>query len=330
VVLGVSCESCHGPGEAHVGGALDIVNPAKLDPERRESVCAQCHLTGEARIVRRGHMHAFQPGERFADHEAAFIRAGGGEMKVTGHFEKLGLSACRKASGQKLWCGTCHEPHGAKVDVGARCVSCHQPRRCHRGEDCVSCHMPKSPARDVEHAVYTDHSIPRRPAPARPVRPGTPLVLFDGDKPSERDLGLAYASISGFETRARGLLEKAVTQYPDDVPVLVHLAYLYDRGAQEEKAMLLYQRALRLDPSQETAAANLGSAWIKRGRADDAARLWRDALARNPGLEPVRINLAGAQYRAGDRDGARETLRKLLELNPGNAEARRLLREWRE
>jgi hypothetical protein len=327
---GVGCERCHGPGEVHVRGAGEIVNPAKLEPKRRESICAQCHLTGEVRIVHRGHEHPFRPGERFTDHETAFVRAGGGEMKVNSHFEKIAQSGCRKASGQKLWCGTCHDPHGAKIDVAGRCVSCHKVRKCHRGDDCVTCHMPKRAVRDVEHAVYTDHSIPRRQMRSKPTAAGATLVAFGGGEASDRDLGLAYAAINGLEERALSLLEKAEKQHPDDLPVLVQLGYLYDRKAQEEKAMALYERALRLDPAQETAAANLASAWIKRGRAEEASRLWRDALSRNPALEPVRINLASAQYRAGDRRGARETLRKLLELNPGNVVARELLMQWRE
>ena len=57
---GVGCERCHGPGEKHVAsmrsgaahGGAGIVNPAKLDPARRESVCRQCHLAGEVRIAK--------------------------------------------------------------------------------------------------------------------------------------------------------------------------------------------------------------------------------------------------------------------------------------
>jgi predicted CXXCH cytochrome family protein len=56
--LGISCESCHGPGLEHIrrmrekttpaqgglrGERLAIVNPAKLHPERAAQVCGHCH-----------------------------------------------------------------------------------------------------------------------------------------------------------------------------------------------------------------------------------------------------------------------------------------------
>src|SRR5262245_6256875 len=56
---GIGCERCHGPGREHVAqmsrgdgdpGRKSMINPAKLDPPRRDGVCEQCHLTGEARI----------------------------------------------------------------------------------------------------------------------------------------------------------------------------------------------------------------------------------------------------------------------------------------
>ena len=57
--FGIACESCHGPGEAHVAANRDptrryaghmgdgaddtIVNPARLSPDRGSQVCGQCH-----------------------------------------------------------------------------------------------------------------------------------------------------------------------------------------------------------------------------------------------------------------------------------------------
>ncbi|TLN04336.1 hypothetical protein FDZ71_12085, partial [bacterium] len=46
---GIGCESCHGPGKAHVeseGDISKIVNPLKLDEDRALMVCMQCHTDG--------------------------------------------------------------------------------------------------------------------------------------------------------------------------------------------------------------------------------------------------------------------------------------------
>src|SRR5262245_12521527 len=66
----IGCERCHGPGALHVsrGGVSTgpdptIVNPARLEPKLRESVCQQCHLQGWFRFPRAGRdPFDFRPG----------------------------------------------------------------------------------------------------------------------------------------------------------------------------------------------------------------------------------------------------------------------------
>lgn len=328
---GVSCERCHGPGEAHAAGHGKMINPAKLAPDRRDSICAQCHLSGEARIARAGSDGSFRPGDRLSDSLVVFEWSGNSDMNVTSHFERLSESACKKASGDQLWCGTCHDPHrapGEEEKAGfyrAKCLQCHQTSQCSRGPDCAGCHMPKRPVRDVQHSAYTDHAI-RKPVPFTAVSQERKLVPFGGVQAGDREYGLAYANVPGFEKRALEYLKRAPQ---DDAEVLVHLAYLYESGGDQSKATPLYQRALKLDPSQVAAAVNLGNAFIKSGQAREAIRLWRNAVERSPGLETVGVSLALALYRNGDTAGAKDSLLKLLELNPGNRVARKLLDEVR-
>src|SRR6185295_16366954 len=83
---GVACVRCHGPGEAHIrkmragdaASGASIINPAKLAPEMRDSICAQCHLSGEMRVMKPGRdWTSYQPGARLADSVTVFVRAGG-------------------------------------------------------------------------------------------------------------------------------------------------------------------------------------------------------------------------------------------------------------
>ena len=110
---GVGCERCHGSGQKHVKTHRDIVNPAKLDAARRDSICQQCHLTGAARVPRPGRgVGTFRPGDLLSDHLTVFVKEqASGERAATDHSEQLARSKCKLASGDRMWCGTCHDPH---------------------------------------------------------------------------------------------------------------------------------------------------------------------------------------------------------------------------
>jgi len=354
---GIGCERCHGPGGTHVarmksgGGAgpRSIVNPAKLDAARRDSVCAQCHLTGAARIARaRGTGETYRPGLLLSDFSAVFVWSGADTdgMSVNSHFEKLQQSTCKSASGDRLWCGSCHDPHGEPDPAArpayyrARCAKCHPASNCKESarvraasqDDCAGCHMPKSAVRDNLHAVYTDHSIPRRPrhfaAGAGTAVAGRSLVSFWKTAADPRDQALAYASVAGGDMELRqtalALLEQAEKRSPADMPVLSQLSQIYDRMGDEEKAMAICERIVRADSTEITARINLGTYLIKRGRTREAIGLWEEVLAKNPGLTEVRINLAVAQYRAGDAAAAALSIKRALEFEPDDPTARQL------
>ncbi len=206
---GVACERCHGPGSEHIATAgsasrTPMVVPSKLDPERRDDVCRQCHLMGEARIPRPGHIFGeYRAGARLADYVAYFVMddPNGPALRTTSHIEKLNASRCKLASGNKLWCGTCHDTHSTPDDpetwYRSKCQTCHEPQTCGRGDNCIACHMPKSQATDAGHGAFTDHSIPRRPA-ARPAPAASAvwrLKPFSNADQSDRELAQAYAEL---------------------------------------------------------------------------------------------------------------------------------------
>ena len=340
---GVACERCHGPGAAHAARRGPIVNPAKLDAARRDSVCSQCHLSGDVRLRAAGaDWNTYVPGANFADSVKVFVRASAdGGMTVTGHVEKLAQSACKRASGDKLWCGSCHDAHSVPAPAKrvaafrARCLNCHTAAVCKatkaarsaRADDCASCHMPKNAVRDAQHVVFTDHSISRRPSAAVAARADTDLLAFGGMETSPRDVALAYA-IAGENARARPLLE-SLHGAADDAEVLLYLAEIYRNDRRPADAVPLYQRAIALDRTQSGASAGLGTIMMEQSNYAEAIRLWEDALTKNSGLLMVRTNLALAYWRAGDKRAAERHLMKAIRMSPGFAPAAELLKTLR-
>ena len=334
---GISCERCHGHSPQHIAtaGKVAALNPKKLPAHERDSVCAQCHLTGSARVAKfRPSGDNYQPGKKLSDYSAIFV---GGKAEasstigVTSHYENLALSRCKIASGDKLSCTTCHDPHSepnnASAFFNAKCQSCHQEKPCKSAPkgDCIQCHMPKAAGRGVDHSSYTNHAIPRLPNEAKPATSST-LTSFWQNETNPRDLALAYA-VTGNPNEARPLLEAASKANPRDIQVLSQLAQIHDREGREDLARPLYESILKLDPNNSTACTNLAVILVKAGNANEAILLWRKALKANPAQTGVRMNLAQALFRQGNRAAAIVEIEEALKFDPDQPAARRLLNQ---
>jgi tetratricopeptide (TPR) repeat protein len=313
---GVGCERCHGPGSEHVRnpGAAHMVNPAKLAAEERDSICAQCHLTGEARIERAERRFAeFRPGEKLGDYVTYFVWASKDPaMQVTSHVEKLAMSKCKRVAGDALWCGTCHDTHTNANRTQEACIGCHSVAH-HRQESCAQCHMQKSQTVDVGHGVMTDHRIQRSSRRSSTQENKTQDLQSLLGKSDDRALGLAYAEVG--DARARQYLLRAK---PADAAVLVRLAAL-ERNP--KLAAEKYEAALREDHANPVALVNLGALYAEAGRIEDAARMWQRALEVNPAIEGAALNLARIRPAAE----ARGVLEDYLRFNPGSVAARAAL-----
>jgi hypothetical protein len=319
---GVGCERCHGPGSLHIEGKGGMANPTRLDPARRDSVCMQCHLSGEARIaLARRRISDYRAGSMLADYVSYFISDTPSALKATSHVEKLEASRCKQASGDRLWCGKCHDPHQVPTAAAraewyrSKCLTCHAGSDCTRGQDCAACHMPKHRVVDGGHGVLTDHSIPRGEGATRPRVPSSwRLRAFRGFSADARSLGLAYAEVSRKTGEPKQAAEamrllKGVTP---DADVLVELAYIRERNGEIGRAAELYQEVLRLDPNSMTAMVNLGTIYGTAGELQDAIVLWGEALKRNPCQPEAAENLTQAYAAVGERTRA-EALRKARE-----------------
>jgi hypothetical protein len=120
---GVACESCHGPGARHAETEEpgDIVNPAKLDPERAMAVCAQCHGPRNPLFPLLDAEHRFQPGQRYEDSYQPVMVVNGRERSgdffadgrpKTSSFEYQAIAQSRCYLRGQATCLTCHTaPH---------------------------------------------------------------------------------------------------------------------------------------------------------------------------------------------------------------------------
>ncbi len=349
---GITCERCHGPGGNHINGQSSMINPARLSPERRDSVCAQCHLTGEARISQPGkNLGMFRPGELLSDYVLSFVYEGKSlaSYKPISHVEAIGQSTCKLRSGDGMWCVSCHDPHSVPSSeertsyFRQKCLTCHLERNpspelqthFQRNIDCSGCHMPQTQALSTGHTTLTDHRILRRPSSKRPDNRGAKLVEFGASESDERGLGLAYAELALrhpeplYLSEAMRLLKRVLPRYPADPQVLTSLAYLYQTRGETDEAAALYQKALETDPHQIVAAVNLGAIYGTRGQLEQALELWQRALASNPGLSEAGINAARVFWARGDTTRANNLLKEVLRFNPDSRAAQDMLREMK-
>jgi tetratricopeptide (TPR) repeat protein len=192
--------------------------------------------------------------------------------------------------------------------------------------------MPGNPPSDIEHVVFTDHSIRRRPAqPSGSPRADAALTKFGGGENTARDLGLAYAMVglrednSAYLGRAFELLKEAAAGGSADALALAYLAQFYRDRKDDAHALPLYEEVWQKDRTQSAVAAALGAYQMQRGNFDEAIRFWNQALAISPTLVLVRANLAEALLRAGRPEEARSVLLTALQFNPAFQPARDLL-----
>jgi len=240
---GIGCSACHGDPTQHLAtqGHAPILNPAKLNPARRDSACIQCHLEGNAVVYRPGHSLAqFQPGEDLADTAIYFVRASqqSGGSRASSQYEALLRSACKRATGDRLTCTSCHDPHSSPSPAErvqyfrARCLACHtsEAMATHHAEqpDCAPSHKPTRPTTDISHEQLTDHDIEARPNTHPPAPTQDDKLVPVGNAPATAaDYGMAYTQLAThgnrfYQQQALHYLTEAVTTQPQPPPTNPH------------------------------------------------------------------------------------------------------------
>ncbi|HXM41085.1 MAG TPA: tetratricopeptide repeat protein [Bryobacteraceae bacterium] len=343
----ISCERCHGSPVAHLKNPVpgSIVNPAKLPPSQRDSVCEQCHLEGVVRILNPVRdWWDYQAGQAAESVFVTYLRpAAPGTLRAVSQSELLAQSQCARQSGGRLWCGTCHNPHSSEQNraqtVRQACLSCHASLfaagRHQAADECVSCHMARIRPTNVAHSAITDHSIPRTPrnqqadsGGADPEPPAPKAWREPEPALVRRDLGLAYFDLAANTHDAPDLYQayQILSQLPppqrQDPVVEADLASVLLAQGHTDLAIRMYARASAQEPSNARYVYCLGTAFERAGKIEDAVKALRRSIELDPSRPDAYLELAQLYKKAGHEAESRNALREYLRFMPQNIQLR--------
>jgi hypothetical protein len=350
---GIGCGACHAHGAEHGAWRADELagaRPSQEDPLRapaslariqQVSVCAACHLQGDARIeLDPGRLAIPEPGGDLLERRAVFVAAQPtDEIGFVSQVERLVLSRCYTADA-RMTCTTCHDPHtaGDEPRLRAACERCHASEDCHSRDaaaraqrDCVDCHMRKSLVFDVSEVEIHDHWIRTHPGPASPPperlrfaeSPDGRWTVFawpDAPRPAYADdpgLWVMALAHGGLRTEALARCDQAVGERVQRLPMYHHVhGSLLEEAGRWEEAERAYRQALTLDRELAESTTNLALVLGRLGRAREGLALLGALVAEHPRAQSALVNRALLKRELGDRAGFEADLEQAQRVLP--------------
>jgi DmsE family decaheme c-type cytochrome len=166
---GVTCESCHGPGKAHVeggGDATKIFQFTKASAKQIDATCLGCHAAVHPNFERSEHAKANVSctschSVHKSTSEASLLKVAQPQLCYQCHGDVKGTFAMpfhHPVNEGAVNCSDCHDVHGtfkrnnlkSTVDQNQICTRCHMETRgpfvyehaAVKAEGCMGCHTP--------------------------------------------------------------------------------------------------------------------------------------------------------------------------------------------
>jgi hypothetical protein len=354
--LGVSCETCHGPGALHVKemeaqraskqvrmlGAHEvdtsIVNPAKISPRLADDLCQECHQAGDAQVIYPGKsVLDYRPGTPLADTIAIVKRPIKPEQReeanrletnppIRGSLEQplwwknstLELSRCYQASHGQLTCSTCHSIHHSPKPGEERAAYRAACLTCHTVQSCTL--KPDDPKRVAAADYCIECHMEKRPVAGIAHSNDTKhrIVRYPGQPLTEVAFEQPKPDLPGL------LWMNRPTTEPDPrMPDLGQLEAYFTAARRDPSLWPLWFRKLselsRTEPDDPTVLVSLGA--VAMAQEKDNAKAAQDfALAiKNGSEEPITfLNLATALENLGRGLQAESVLQRGVAAYPYN------------
>ena len=370
--MAIGCERCHGPGAAHVqamqnsgagkGAGSLIVNPARLTPALANDICLACHEIGDERVLQPGKTYQdIRPGAPLGETLSVFMvpptRNSPPQSDHLQHYYSMMLSKCYRASGGRLRCISCHDPHvelasqDKATAYNLRCGTCHTDSSCglplakrSQGtppDNCIGCHMPRRSVSFIAHTSLTNHRIVARPEEPLPdaafgqTTTALPDLINLAPLPGKEDappalltLLRAYGELAPdhpeYNAAYLKTLDRLEKTQPDHALVQAALGRLELRNGNLALAVDHLQRALQLGPRQASTLADLSQAFDRLGRPSEAFSALQSAIELdpyNPVLQKTQIVLFIRQKRYTE---ARAAMDHYLGVFPQDSLMRRM------
>lgn len=354
----IGCERCHGPGDSHcavqrgdAGKSImdSMINPGKLSPARRDSVCFQCHLHGRDRILRHGRVgNDYRPGDLISDIWAVFVNAemeesGASRFEAVSQSEQMVSSECYKQAQGKLGCISCHSPH-SKPDEATkvtfyrqRCLQCHKsqnsqcsmplPTRLKQSpkDSCIKCHMPQTAASDVPHTAQTDHRVLKTySANTSAFRGNGRLQLFQSEAfpmprtALQRAMGLHLEKTVSSKSTANEILQLLSNSIQDDmdIPALNAAGWTRFKLGDRQGAQGLAARVLERDPENESALELMALLLQQLGNVSESLGYLNKLLKKNSWSATLHTQKARLLQKLNQPDKAIQAMQRSLAIDP--------------
>jgi DmsE family decaheme c-type cytochrome len=165
----LGCETCHGPGSAHVANPDDVALQPRItakDVKTQSQICQTCH-SGHAQFFWNGSVHERRGLSCLSCHSVHSFKSANAQLKTADVTEAC--VTCHKDVRAEMWksshhpiregkitCADCHNPHGTSTpkmikaaSVNEQCYTCHTEKRgpflwehAPVRESCLNCHTP--------------------------------------------------------------------------------------------------------------------------------------------------------------------------------------------